>query len=130
MRVLKKIILTICFLSLNLSVAQVAEDLKKERVYKIENITETKRYYLLKSKINTIKVILVVAKNSDQLPKKIKKGRSYKFETYKYWDVMAFGEYYHEVDSIEIWNSDMYPIELHFTDGMGNEFFEDSKTKK
>lgn len=113
--------------TVSIGFAQDFEVKKTTRSYKILKISETERYYVVEGESEENPVILVVDKKSDQLKdKKLEKGTVYKFKTYSFWDVMALGgPYYHEVDGVEVWSSDDHPTVLHFSDGMGNEYFEE-----
>ena len=133
MRIINKLSIgLLLFFALCTAYAQQPVIEKEEREYKVERISETPRYFVVETKTADKKAILVIYKKSDQLSDiKLKIGKSYKFKTYDYFDVMSFGEYFHEVDSVEIWNTDKYPeTNLHFTDGMGNGYLESNQEKK
>ena len=133
MRTVNKLpIVLLLFFALCTAYAQQPVIEKEEREYKVERISETPRYFVLETKTADKKAILVIYKKSDQLSDlKLKIGKKYTFKTYDYFDAMSFGEYFHEVDSIEIWNTDKYPeTTLHFTDGMGNGYLESEQGKK
>ena len=133
MRTIKKLqIGLLLFFVLSTTYAQQPDIEKEEREYWVERISETPRYLVLETKTADKKTILIIYKKSDQLSDiKLQTGRNYKFKTYDYFDVMSLGEYFHEVDGVEIWNTDRYPeTTLHFTDGMGNGYLESEREKK
>ncbi|WP_282079911.1 hypothetical protein [Aquimarina algiphila] len=99
---------------------------KETRSYLIHKIDSTKRYFVLGTTVKNDSVTLVIFKKSKQLKKrKVKVNELYSFETYRWSDAIGFhADYFHIVDEIEIWNTDMKNVNLHFTDGMGNGYLE------
>ncbi|MEX0995696.1 MAG: hypothetical protein WDZ45_01455 [Flavobacteriaceae bacterium] len=99
----------------------------KSEEYTITNIDSTYNFYLYKGKVNkTDPILLVVDKKSKQLKgRTVKVGETYIFKAYRLYDLFAFNAHMcHNVDNKEIWcHNDK--IDLRFTDGMGNEIFED-----
>ena len=99
---------------------------KETRSYLIHDIDSTKRYFVLETTVENDSVTLVVFKKSKQLKnKEIKINELYSFKTYSWSDAIGFhANYFHIVDEVDIWNTDMKNIDLHFTDGMGNGYLE------
>lgn len=110
--------------------SQTQDDLikksKKERLYKLHKIDSTERYFIVNTTVANDSVILVIDKNSKQLEnKEFKECKSFKFITYRFYDVASpSGIWCHEVDHREVW-CERDKKALHFTDGMGNEYFEE-----
>lgn len=105
----------------------IPKDKMVKELYHILSIDSTERYYLYKAVTKRKdNVLLVVDKKSTQLKgKKIKTDSSYTFKAYRYYDIFSFNAILcHYIDNQEIWcHTDN--IDLRFTDGMGDEYYEE-----
>lgn len=119
------VLIIFCFLSIN-AVSQTDEELarkaKKKCSFEINQIESTDGFYIYTAtnKKNE-KVKLVVDKESKQLRRKqIQVGKTYKFKTYSYFDIVHPSSILcHKVQRVKIW---CYKdkIDLRFTDSMGD----------
>jgi hypothetical protein len=104
-------------------------EFKMERTYFIHAIDSTKNYYILKTTTVKDTTVLVIKKRSKQLVKNLKTNQSFTFSTYKYGDfINPEYELCHYVEEKLVWCAQDYyekNLDLHFTDDMGNETFEE-----
>tara|TARA_B100001146_G_C16109342_1_gene402918 strand:- start:683 stop:964 length:282 start_codon:yes stop_codon:yes gene_type:complete len=88
------------------------------------------RFYILKTIQSNDSTLLIINKDSKQL-KNLDFNNSSDYltlKTYKIYDIISPSNaiYCHNIDNIEIWCEDQ-DLDLHFTDSMGNEYFEKPK---
>jgi len=104
------------------------EEYKKAREYFVCDIDSTNRYYVMRTIYKKDSAVLVVAKKSEQLEDIIlQTNKTYTFNTYRHNDVVTPNALLcHYVDDRLVWCYED-GIELYFTDGMGNGFYENDE---
>lgn len=85
----------------------------------------TSNYFIL----NTVSlsthdsVLIVVEKKSKQIKTTLGLDQTIELKTYSFFDVVALGNYCHEVEGKRIWCFMNSKKDLRFTESMGNEIF-------
>ncbi|MAN27088.1 MULTISPECIES: hypothetical protein [Mesonia] len=123
-----------CFTSLCIGQPRYAfyKEHKKERVYDIYKIDSTKNYYLAQALMQKDSVLLVIDKQSVQLKnKKINRLEKYTFKTHTLYDIISPSNaiYCQYVDHQKVWCEEEHQG-LHFTDNMGDEYWDDDSKKE
>lgn len=106
------------------------DNYRKSREYLVSSIDSTEFFYVLKTRVDKNPAILVIYKDSKQLQGiTLNANQAYTFNTYRHNDISsAEYEICHYIENREVWCAkDFYEryLDLHFTDSMGNETFEE-----
>ena len=106
------------------------DNYRTPREYFVHCINSTKSFYILNTTVEKKPAILVIYKGSPQLEKlTIKANLVYSFRTYRHNDITSAGyEICNYVEEKLVWCAESYyknNLDLHFTDSMGNETFEE-----
>ena len=91
--------------------------------YKILELDSTPNYFILKTEnnISKEKATIITEKSSTQIKdNKLEVYKNYSLSTYGIFDLVHIGNYKHNVEGIEVWNSNQL-VDLRFTESMGNE---------
>lgn len=107
------------------------DEYRVERIYKVFDIDTTKSYHILQTLYKQDTTVLVIDKTSIQIEEiELKENHQYSFRTYRLYDTNYSTQYLmcHYVENKRVWCAEEFykkNIDIHFTDFLGDEVFED-----